>query len=67
MKETDNVTPRRTARDRKFSRKMLATQREMLLAQLLLLICDRVASTDEDQDFVSLYNSVKPIAEGVLR
>lgn len=57
----------RTAKDRSVSHQLLATEREVLLAQLLLQVCDRIASDDRDQKFVELYNSVKFLAEGVLR
>ncbi len=58
---------KRRARDRRIGRSLLVTQREMLLAQLLLQVADRVATKDRDQDFLALYNEIKPIAEGVLR
>ncbi len=59
--------PRRVPRNRRISRALLVTEREMLLAQLLLLVADRVAQNDEDQDFLHLYNECKSFAEGVLR
>lgn len=58
---------KRTERNRRLGRELLVTQREMLLAQLLLQVADRVATKDRDQDFLALYNEIKPIAEGVLR
>ena len=48
-------------------RTLLATDREVLLAKLLLRVCDRLAEGDRDQEFIELYNSVKHLAEGVLR
>lgn len=43
------------------------TAREVLLARLLLHLCDKVASGDEDQVFVELYDGVKAIAEPIVR
>ncbi len=43
------------------------TQREVLLARMLLLVADRAASTDRDQNWLELYNEIKMIAEPVLR
>ncbi len=57
----------RTQRPRNLSRQMLASPREVSLAKLLLHLCDKVGSRDGDQEFVDLYNEVKPIAEGILR
>lgn len=53
---TDANTPR-----------VLANSWEVLLARLLLRLCDRVAESDRDQEFVELYNSIKPLAEKALR
>ncbi len=54
--------PARTIRDT-----MLATKREVLLARLLLRVCDALALEDADQEFIELYNSIKPIAEALVR
>lgn len=62
-----NVQKTRKARDRRYGPKVLVTKREMLLAQLLLRVCDTIAGDDRDQDFVFLVDCVKPIAEGVMR
>lgn len=43
------------------------TAREVLLARLLLHVCDLIASADQDQEFLELYNGVKAIAEPVVR
>ncbi len=57
----------RRVRDRGVGREVLASAREVSLAKLLLRLCDHVGSGDYDQDFVKLYDSVKPIAESTLR
>ncbi len=57
----------RTQRPRNVSRQVLATAREVSLAKLLLHLCNIVGAGDRDQEFLELYNEVKPIAEGVLR
>ncbi len=57
----------RSQRPRNLSRQMLATPREVSLAKLLLHLCNIVGAGDRDQEFLELYNEVKPIAEGVLR
>ncbi len=57
----------RTQRDRNLSRAMLASSREVSLAKLLLRLCDTLVFEDDDQEYLDLYNDVKPIAEGVLR
>lgn len=62
-----NETNRRHAKDRRYGREMLVTKREMLMAQLLLRVCDEISITDRDQEFVRLYDAIKPIAEGILR
>ncbi len=46
---------------------MHPTQREVLLARMLLLVADRAAATDRDQNWIELYNEVKMIAEPLLR
>ncbi len=58
---------RRRVRDRTVSKRMLAHQSQMSLAKLLLRLCDTIASDDRDQEFLDLYNEVKPIAERKLR
>ncbi len=57
----------RKARNPSVRRTVLPTDREMLLARLLLRVADRIAETDRDQDFVELYNEVKVLSEGTLR
>ncbi len=58
---------RRHSRDRSKSRRVLATEREVLLARLLLSLCDQVAKHDRNQEFIELYNSVKALAEPIVR
>ncbi len=58
---------RRTVRDRNRSQQVLATDREVLLARLLLRVCDIIPRQDADQDFIDLYNQCKFLAEGVVR
>ncbi len=57
----------RRVRDRSVGREVLASAREVSLAKLLLYLCDRLGAQDSSQEFVELYNSVKPIAESTLR
>jgi len=47
--------------------RVLANDWEVLLARLLLRVCDTVADSDRDQEFLDLYNSLKPLAEKTLR
>ncbi len=67
QEDTMSDEQRRHPRDRRIGRQLLVTQREMLLAQLLLSVADRVAREDEDQEFTELYNACKLFAEGRLR
>ncbi len=48
-------------------RTVFPTQREVLLARMLLLVADRAASSDRDQNWLELYNEIKMIAEPILR
>ncbi len=57
----------RAVRDRSVGREVLASAREVSLSKLLLYICDRLGAQDSSQEFLELYNSVKPIAESTLR
>ncbi len=57
----------RSVRDRSVSRRMLAHQSQVSLAKLLLRFCDALGAGDRDQEFLDLYNEVKPIAERKLR
>ncbi len=57
---------RRIGRNRSRGRVLLVTKREMLLAQLLLLVADTIAEDDRGQDFVELYNECRFVAEGVI-
>lgn len=49
------------------SPRVLANDWEVLLARLLLRVCDTVAESDRDQEFLELYNGLKPLAEKALR
>ncbi len=64
---TDNAQQRRKPRDRSVSREVLASPREVSLAKLLLHVANELGARDNDQEFLELYNAVKPIAEGALR
>ncbi len=57
----------RRVRDRARSSALLPTEREVLLARVCLYLCDRIGWDDADQDFLELYNSLKSLAEGVVR
>ncbi len=46
---------------------MLVSDREVLLARVLLHILDRVSKDDRDQEWLEFYNAIKPMAEGILR
>ncbi len=67
MSDEESSQQTRRVRDRSVSRRMLAHQSQVLLAKLLLRLCDHVGSGDYDQRFLDLYNEVKPIAERKLR
>ncbi len=47
--------------------RVLATHWEVLLAKLLLRIADKITGDDPDQEFLELYNDLKPLAEHTLR
>lgn len=47
--------------------RVLANDWEVLLARLLLRVCNTVAEADRDQEFLELYDSIKPLAEKTLR
>lgn len=49
------------------SARVLATHWEVLLARMLLRVCDEIAREDPDQEFTELYNDLKPLAEHTLR
>lgn len=57
----------RAARNRFQSKRVLVSQREVLFARLLLRTADAIASKDRDQEFISLYNDIKAVAESTLR
>ncbi len=57
----------RTSRDPNVRNRLLATQREVSLARLLLCVADRVARKDRDQEFTELYNDLKSMFEGIVR
>jgi len=40
---------------------------QMLLALVLLRIIEHISKDDPDQEWVDLYNSIKPLAESSLR
>lgn len=65
----DSKTPEgaRRARNRRINRKVLPTDREVLLARLLLLVADTIAAEDRDQEFIELYNGIKSLVEETLR
>lgn len=63
----DENPERRTSRISRTSRKVLAREREMLVAQMLLLLCDAIDFAEPSLERDRLYNEIKPIAEGVLR
>lgn len=63
----DDASKFRNSRNDRSSRGVLVTKRELLISQMLLLLADRIARDDEDQEFIELYNAIKPLAEGVLR
>ncbi len=62
-----NVQRKRLARNRTIGREVLVTKREMLMAQLLLRVCDTIAHDDRDLEFIRLVDEIKPIAEGIMR
>ncbi len=47
--------------------RVLATEWEVLLARMLLRLADKIASADEDQEFIELYNAIRPLAEHHIR
>lgn len=55
------------AKPRNVRRSMFPTEREVLLARLLLRVADTVAAEDQDQEFLDLYNDIRAFAEPVLR
>ncbi len=57
----------RQPRNRRLGRSVLPTSQEVLLARLLLRVCEWGAADDRDQEFTDVYNEVKQIAEGTLR
>ncbi len=68
MKQEQHAGPQiRTVRDRSLSRAVLATKREVLLARVCLYLLEKYVSTDKDQEFIGLYNELKPLAERVAR
>ncbi len=67
MSDEKPAQQRRIVRDRSVSRRMLAHQSQVSLAKLLLRLCDALGAGDRDQEFLDLYNEVKPIAERKLR
>ncbi len=54
-------------RDTGISKAMLPTEREVLLARLLLRVCDALGKHDRDTVFVALYDECKALAEGTVR
>lgn len=58
---------RPNAKDRNIRREMLPTEREVLLARMLLWVCDELGNQDPDQEFIELYNRIKAIAEPIVR
>ncbi len=67
MSDEESSQQIRRVRDRSVSKRMLAHQSQVSLAKLLLRLCDALGSGDHDQEFLDLYNEVKPIAERKLR
>ncbi len=49
------------------SSRLLATDRQMLLARVLLCVLRRLTRGDADQEFIDLYNDIKPLCENTLR
>ncbi len=67
MSDEKSTQQRRSVRDRRVSKRVLAHNREVSLAKLLLRLCDTIGAIDSDQELLELYNDVKPIAESTLR
>ncbi len=67
MSDEKSSQQRRSVRDRSVSKRVLAHNREVLLARMCLRLCEIIGSLDTDQELLWLYNDVKPIAESTLR
>ncbi len=46
---------------------MLASEREVSLARVLLYCLDQLAQHDSNQEYIFHYNLLKPFAEDILR
>ncbi len=44
-----------------------ATQWEVILARAVIKICDEIGLKDADQEWLDIYNTLKPLAEHTLR
>ncbi len=64
---TEKEQHKRSRRNTRTSRMVLPSEREVLLARLLLRVADKAAYDDADQEFLELYNDVKSIAEDIVR
>ncbi len=67
MSDEESSQQRRSVRDRRVSKRVLAHESQVSLAKLLLRLCDSIGAVDSDQELLDLYNEVKPIAERKLR